>query len=1013
MDVLTFLVLVPLTVALWIKHSRLKERYERDNHRVHDLRNELEAMRRAFHGRIAQLEQQVAVLKPGAAAAAEPPAAEPKPAAPDAAPARAPVQAEPPPLAAEPEVESSAPEPEGTEEPARQPPPPELPPPYEPPPPSTPPWGQIDWEQWIGVRGAALLGGIVLALAAALFLQYSIEHGLIPPIVRVAIGLLTGIGCIAGSEFLRKRRYATTANALAGAGAVILYASIWAAQALYSLIGPGLSYPLMVLTTVACGLLAWRHSAKVIATLGLAGGFATPLLLSTGSDNPIGLFAYVLLLDAGLVALARMRRWPILMTLGLAGTVFYQLAWILGRMGPDRYALGLVILGAFSAFFVVAGRWGLTPADSDDERRSWLRTQAAGVLIPFAFGLYFAVHADLGPHLYPVAILMAILCVAAGWLGREEGFELLPLGAAGGALAVVTVWMLSGNLTPALSWEAVGICVGLALIFHVFFELALRGLTEETADKVRGAAKTALILSFGFLLLTATLPALQQSLTVWPWVCAWAVLGAVVVRQSAAPGLAYWRVGAAAGVPLGFAVFLVAHRASPGFPDPALFVALAALACVAFQALAVRGAEKLRHAGDVAAAVSAVALLLAHGLIAASPSMASWLYLSSALVFALFALLAATRMPSGKLYLGAMALASLIHLVWAQTSADVYAQPATIPAAIGILLLSVVIFTFWPFLAGPQLLSRPAAIYAAALAGPAWFFSLGHLYERWLGSETIGVVPVALGALSLLAVQQARKLGPERLRPLVWFAAVALSFLALAIPLQLDKEWITIGWAVQAVAILALWKRLDHPGLKYFALLLLAAVSARLLLNPEVVDYHGRSGWPILNWLAYTYLVPAAALLGAAYLLRDLETPRLRDGESLLYAHGQPAGAILCSVSAIFVVFYWINLTIFDFYSAGSSIQVSFDRMAARDLTLSLAWAVYALVLLGIGFKRDAGALRWLSLAFLVLTIGKVFLHDLGELEDLYRVASLVGLALSLILVSLAYQRFVFRKSSS
>ena len=70
-------------------------------------------------------------------------------------------------------------------------------------------------------------------------------------------------------------------------------------------------------------------------------------------------------------------------------------------------------------------------------------------------------------------------------------------------------------------------------------------------------------------------------------------------------------------------------------------------------------------------------------------------------------------------------------------------------------------------------------------------------------------------------------------------------------------------------------------------------------------------------------------------------------------------------------------------------------------------------MLLGIGFQRDSGGLRWLSLAFLVLTIGKVFLHDLGELEDLYRVASLVGLALSLILVSLAYQRFVFRKGTS
>ena len=55
--------------------------------------------------------------------------------------------------------------------------------------------------------------------------------------------------------------------------------------------------------------------------------------------------------------------------------------------------------------------------------------------------------------------------------------------------------------------------------------------------------------------------------------------------------------------------------------------------------------------------------------------------------------------------------------------------------------------------------------------------------------------------------------------------------------------------------------------------------------------------------------------------------------------------------------------------------------------------------------------LRWLSLSFLLVTIGKVFLYDLGALRDLYRVASLVGLALSLILVSLLYQRFVFRKS--
>jgi uncharacterized membrane protein len=52
------------------------------------------------------------------------------------------------------------------------------------------------------------------------------------------------------------------------------------------------------------------------------------------------------------------------------------------------------------------------------------------------------------------------------------------------------------------------------------------------------------------------------------------------------------------------------------------------------------------------------------------------------------------------------------------------------------------------------------------------------------------------------------------------------------------------------------------------------------------------------------------------------------------------------------------------------------------------------------------------SLGLFLITIAKVFLYDLGELHDLYRVASLLGLALSLIAVSLAYQRFVFRGSS-
>jgi uncharacterized membrane protein len=855
---------------------------------------------------------------------------------------------------------------------------------------------------------------MVLALAALLFLQYSIEHGLIPPMVRVAIGLFVGAGSIAGSEVLRKRGYTTTANALAGAGAVILYASVWAARALYELISAGFAFVLMILVTVTCGLLSWRHSAREIAVLGLAGGFATPILLSTGSDNPIGLFAYVLMLDSGLLTLARKRRWPVLMLLGLGGTVLYQFAWILGRMGADRYWLGLLILGVFSAFFVLAGNWKSEGGEESGEQAGTLRmTQIAGVLLPFAFALYFASSADLGPHLYPAAILMVLLCAAAGWLGRAQQFEMLPVGAAAGSVGVVFVWLVGTQLTTALAWEAFGICVGLAVIFHVFVEWWLR--SPVGSDRI--ATLPALTAAGGFLMSMAARPAGETNPAVWPWMCAWTALAALLVRQSVAPGKHRLQIAAAAGLGLGFALFLVSHHEYPAFPPMELFVGLAVLACASFQIVSLKRREgEARRSADIAAATAPLMLMAAHLWAVQDPRMAAWLYMTGTFVLALLAVQAATRLTGGKLFFATMLLLSLCHWAWTELSAASWSNREIAAVALGLQLFAVVVFTFWPFLAGPRFLSRPFAIYSAALAGPAWFFSLRTLYEALLGPGTIGVLPVALGALSLGAVQRARHPGalaePAR-RALVWFSAVALSFIALAIPLQLEKEWITIGWALQGLAILALWKRLDHPGLKYFGLALLAAISVRLVLNGEVLDYHARSGLPIVNWLMYTYLVPAAALLGAAYLLWDLEIPRRRAWEAFVYERGKPFGAISCCLAAILVVFVWINLTIFDFYSAGPRVEVSFERMAARDLTLSLAWALYALLLLGIGFKRDTGGLRWVSLAFLVLTIGKVFLHDLGELEDLYRVASLVGLALSLILVSLTYQRFVFRKGSS
>jgi len=54
-----------------------------------------------------------------------------------------------------------------------------------------------------------------------------------------------------------------------------------------------------------------------------------------------------------------------------------------------------------------------------------------------------------------------------------------------------------------------------------------------------------------------------------------------------------------------------------------------------------------------------------------------------------------------------------------------------------------------------------------------------------------------------------------------------------------------------------------------------------------------------------------------------------------------------------------------------------------------------------------------MSLGITLLSVAKVFLYDLGNLRGLYRVGSLAGLAVCLLLVSFLYQRFVFGRAEA
>ncbi len=798
------------------------------------------------------------------------------------------------------------------------------------------------------------------------------------------------------------------ADWLAGAASAILYLSFWAGTTRYALIPNTLGFALMGGVTAITCLLAVRHRAMPIAILGLLGGFATPFLLTTGSDRPIALFAYLLLLDGALLWVAHHRRWPALGLLSLGLTTLYQALWIVGDMGPGRLFMGLAILGVFAALFAAI------PRREGDSLGSL--TRALALLTPFTFALFFAANADFGPHLYPVGILMLLLCAGALFVGHRQKHPVLGLVAAAGTVGVLAVYLLRAHPDTLLgAAEVVTFSAILGGLFHFALEWRI-GARRERAGSLPEERLAGLVTTVGPLSLMALAAIAAPSVPLWPWLAGLLLSTALVYRNAtfedgellaalAPVGLASALGAITALGPVAASLFGDGSPATP--PATLLVVSIAAATLLSFAALALPA--RLRTHATMGALVATLILLCSFGVAGSTMTLPVLTVIGAVLLYQLLGALAAARLVHGGWLLSTTLLSAVVitYIAWADPRLDAGGGALLLAGVFAMTLLS----TFAPHLSARSI-RDPWAQRAAALGGPLFFFALKRAFDVTFGPSFIGALPIALAFVALLSLValQRRTTSPEaRRKGVIWLAAVIAGFITLAVPLQLAREWITVAWALEGLALLFLWLRLDHPGLKYFGLALLATVTVRLTANPWLLDYHLRSELPGFLWLGYTFLVPVACLVGAHVLLWRHDARLSRAWETNVLPTRWRVPARGAALAAIAVGFVYVNLVIFDLFANGDHLSIPTGHAMARDLCLSLSWAVYGLGLLGLGMGRGARGLRAIGLGLTTLTAAKVFLYDLSHLSDLYRVASLVGLATSLLLISLAYQRFVFR----
>jgi uncharacterized membrane protein len=120
--------------------------------------------------------------------------------------------------------------------------------------------------------------------------------------------------------------------------------------------------------------------------------------------------------------------------------------------------------------------------------------------------------------------------------------------------------------------------------------------------------------------------------------------------------------------------------------------------------------------------------------------------------------------------------------------------------------------------------------------------------------------------------------------------------------------------------------------------------------------------------------------------------------------------AVGAGVASLVLLFAYVTMEVRHWFQGGT-LQWSYIS-DAESYAVSAAWLVLALVLLAAGIIGVSRQLRYASLAVLLLAVAKVFLGDMAELTDLYRVAAFLGLGLSLVGIGYIYQRFVFAETA-
>jgi uncharacterized membrane protein len=344
----------------------------------------------------------------------------------------------------------------------------------------------LDFATNLGPKILVGAGGLAVVVFLGFFVRYAWENDWVGPVGRVLSAAVFSLGLLAAGLRIMGRRYRPLGQGLAAAGFAGLYVTAFAAHAVYDLVPRAGAAAFMIAVTACAVLVAERLDTRLLAGLAWVGGYLAPVLLSTGEDRAVSLFAYLVLLGAGALWLDRRKPWPETTPLALVGTLLLYQAWYAEHFRPERFGVAAGGLVALTALFAA----GTARKDRPGWHAATLLGAALGlsqlgigadrpeVLLVLSLGLAFAARhtaaAFDGPMALGAAAAVAVPFVA--WAGAHYRAESFGLAAA---------WLVVGALLVALGRPTgalpEGAMPGLAVVAGGVASVGLAARTDRPA----------------------------------------------------------------------------------------------------------------------------------------------------------------------------------------------------------------------------------------------------------------------------------------------------------------------------------------------------------------------------------------------------------------------------------------------------------------------------------------------------------------------------------------------------